>query len=193
MNMEKLESLGISKEHAEGVLRLYASVSSDQLATSDELSRVKAELSERDSQIEALKTFKGDSDALKGQVAELQKQNKEASLKHREELDRERKVYAIKQNLLNGETKPHDISIVLSQMNLDDVSIGENGDIRGLKEQHDRLLSSMPFLFVAATEAQHKGVNIRGKREDAKATEEKPKVDDGDFGKQMAMRNLKRL
>lgn len=191
MDREKLESLGISPEHIDSIISLYETASSGQSATSDELARAKAEIAERDSQIEAFKSFQGDSEALKTQVADLQKLNKEAGLKHKEEMELERKVYAIKQSLMNGDKKPYDVGIVLSQLDLSNVSLDDKGELKGLKEQHDLLYGSKPFLF--AVEAQHKGVNVKGKREETKLVDDKPKADDGDFGKQMAMRNLKRL
>lgn len=193
MDREKLESLGISPEHIDSIISLYETASSGQSATSDELARAKAEIAERDSQIEAFKSFQGDSEALKTQVADLQKLNKEAGLKHKEEMELERKVYAIKQSLMNGDKKPYDVGIVLSQLDLSNVSLDDKGELKGLKEQHDLLYGSKPFLFAQAVEAQHKGVNVKGKREETKPVDDKPKADDGDFGKQMAMRNLKRL
>lgn len=148
---EDLEKLKLSAEQIEQVLGL---AKADEL----ELKQAKDAVAERDSQIGKLKGLEGDATKFKEQVELLQKANKEAAEKHKTELSTERKRFAVKQHLLAGKSKPHDVDLALSQFNLEQISIADNGQVLGVKEQADKLLTDKPFLFVAEPKGQSQTV-----------------------------------
>lgn len=115
-----------------------------------ELKNTKTSLTERDTQITALKKFEGTAAELKTKVDELETANKEKDTQHKQELATERKRNAIRLSLLeDADGKPHDVDMVMGLFNLEQVTIDETtGKISsGFKEQRDSLHKDKTFLF----------------------------------------------
>lgn len=108
-----------------------------------ELKETKKSLTERDAQIETLKGFEGDNTALKAKVEELQGINKAASEKYTAEVTALRKKTALRDLLSDAQ----DADLVMSQLDMNTITVAEDGSITGAKEQVDALRQSKSFLF----------------------------------------------
>lgn len=184
MKKEDLEKLKLSAEQIEQVLGLSQ-------ADGLELKQAKDAVAERDSQIGKLKGLEGDATKFKEQVELLQKANKEAADKHKSELSTERKRFAVKQHLLAGKSKPHDVDLALSQFNLEQISLSENGQVLGVKEQADRLVTEKPFLFAAEPKGQTVvGMRVHPKSTDAQDGSSSTEPTHGSFGASIAAKTL---
>lgn len=150
MTEQELIELGLSKE-------LALKVSSASLKEIDEVKNsinnetlsLKKQISERESQITELKKFKGSNEDLQKKIEELENQNKITSTEFEKALGIERKKNAIRSCLLSDPSeKPHDIDLVIGMVDIDKVSVDENGKIvGGFKEQIDSVKKDKSFLF----------------------------------------------
>lgn len=151
-------ALGLTEEAANKVLGLHKAEIKDKFVPIErlnekitELKTEKDKVTERDNQIKDLSKFEGDKTALETKVKELEEANKTKDTEYNEKLTSERKQNAVKFELLNGENKPHDPSLVLGLLDLGKVEIAEDGTIKGgFKEQFDNLVKDKGFLFTAA-------------------------------------------
>jgi hypothetical protein len=109
------------------------------------IENLKAQISERDKQIEGLKTFKGNLDELNSKIEELKRENAEKSKKFDEEIKTERLKNAVKLELAG---KVHDPDLMFSQLDMNKITTAENGEISGLTEQLESLKETKSFLFV---------------------------------------------
>lgn len=113
MKKEDFLKLGVEEELA-GKL---AEASADELKgfipktrfdeVNNELKAVKETISERDKQLEELKKSSGDNEALKKQIADLQKANKEASAAHEAEMQKLKIDSAVDRALIEAKAKKH--------------------------------------------------------------------------------------
>jgi TolA-binding protein len=153
MTEQELIELGLSKE-----LALKVSSASlkeiDEVKSSinNEILSLKKQITERESQITELKKFKGSNEDLQKKIEELENQNKITSTEFEKALGIERKKNAIRSCLLSDPSeKPHDIDLVIGMVDIDKVSVDENGKIvGGFKEQLDTIKKEKAFLFQKA-------------------------------------------
>lgn len=193
MNKEELIKIGLSPEQAAAVIQLAKPLADAQArldAVNQELVQAKATISERDKQIDGLKTANSDSKALQKQIAELQAANTEAENKYKAELLASRKSYAVKQALLEAEQKPQNVKIVMDQIDMDKVFIDDNGNLTGFQEQQSRLLKDAPYLFkTESSQPQVKnGFNVHGAgaQPQPNTNEQKPGIANAEFGRKLA-------
>ncbi len=193
MNKEELIKIGLSPEQAAAVIQLAKPLADAQArldAVNQELVQAKATISERDKQIDGLKTANSDSKALQKQIAELQAANAEAENKYKAELLASRKSYAVKQALLEAEQKPQNVKIVMDQIDMDKVFIDDNGNLTGFQEQQSRLLKDAPYLFkTESAQPQVKNgftVHGAGAQPQLPQNEQKPGIANADFGRKLA-------
>lgn len=193
MNKEELIKIGLSPEQAAAVIQLAKPLADAQArldAVNQELVQAKATISERDKQIDGLKTANSDSKALQKQIAELQAANTEAENKYKAELLASRKSYAVKQALLEAEQKPQNVKIVMDQIDMDKVFIDDNGNLTGFQEQQSRLLKDAPYLFkTESAQPQVKNgftVHGAGAQPQLPQSEQKPAIANADFGRKLA-------
>ena len=153
MTEQELIELGLSKE-------LALKVSSASLKEIDEVKNsfnnetlsLKKQISERESQITELKKFKGSHEDLQKKIEELENENKVKSAEFEKALLIERKNNAIRSSLISDPLgKPHDVDLVIGMVDIDKVSVDENGKIvGGFKEQLDTIKKEKAFLFQKA-------------------------------------------
>lgn len=198
MMKEQLLKLGLSEEHAKAVLELIskgADPKSDAQAL--EITKLKEAVSQRDAQIASLKSFEGSANTLKEQVESLQKQNAEDAKRYKAELLEEQKRFAVKQALLSGDRKPHDVDLAMAQFDLTSISIDEKGKAIGIKEQQEQLLAKKAFLFAEAKNDASaapiiQGLNVHPKSNEAAKTGAATQ-DFSSIGKSVAARSLSLL
>ena len=151
-------AMGLSEEQANKVLGLHKDAIKDKFVPKErfdeknnELKAEKDKVTDRDNQIKDLSKFEGDKTALEAKIKDLTEENKTKETEYNEKLTSERKQNAVKFELLNGENKPHDPSLVLGLLDLTKVNINEDGTIKdGFKEQFETLVKDKGFLFTTA-------------------------------------------
>lgn len=112
----------------------------------EEKKTLKTTVAERDKQLETLKNSKGDTEALKAQIKQLQTENNQAKEKYEDQMKNLKLTTAIQ--LAIGDSA-QDVGIVSGLFDRDKLILGEDGKVTGLDEQLKALKESKPFLFKA--------------------------------------------
>ena len=156
MKKEQLLKEGFTEEQATKILDMYLDAIKNKYVPNhrfnelnEELKSAKEQLSDRDTQIKALKKFEGDATALQEKIKELEKTNADKAAEYEAKMTSERKRNAVRMALLEDENgKPFDSDLVLGMLNLDNIVLDEAGKITsGFKEQNDNLRKNKSFLF----------------------------------------------
>lgn len=153
MNEQELLELGVAKEVAAKVASAsIKELESVRTQVSSELTKLKTQVTERDGQITELKKFKGSQEELQKKIEELENENQVKSTEFEKALLIERKNNAIRSSLISDSLgKPHDADLVIGMVDIDKVSVDQNGKIvGGFKEQIDTIKKEKAFLFQKA-------------------------------------------
>lgn len=124
---------------------------------SKERDEYKQKLEERGKELDQLKQNAGDNTALKKQIEEMQETNKkqleeltnQSKQKETEwetKLKTETKRNKIMQEIITQGLTPHDMGLLMSQIDVNKVEINDNGMI-GLKDQLENIKTTKGFLF----------------------------------------------
>lgn len=145
MTKEELKALGLTDDQADKVIKGYEGYVPK--ARFDEVNEAKKQaeknVSERDKQLEDLKKEKGDADALKSKISELQKQNDDAKKEYDQKIAELQMDAAIKSAITNAQ----DIELVAKCIDRSKLVMGADGKVSGLTEQVDALKKDKAFLF----------------------------------------------
>lgn len=155
MKRSELEALGLTKEQADAVIKINGddienakSVSSAELKNiQTEVDSLKNQVKERDTQLETLKGSAGDNEALKQQIADLQKANTDAAAAHESEMTKLKVDFAVEKALTGANAK--NIKAVKALLDLEDAKLDKEGNVKGLAEQIEKLTKGedTKFLF----------------------------------------------
>lgn len=118
----------------------------------NELKAVKGTISERDKQLEELKKSSGDNEALKAQIADLQKANKEASAVHEAEMQKLRLDNAIDASLLKAGAK--NSKAVRALFDESKFKLNAEGEVEGLADALKAVQESDSYLFESQKQAK---------------------------------------
>ncbi len=165
MRKEDFTALGID----EGTAEKCAKASAEELkgfipkARFDEVNSEKksleAAVSERDKQLEGLKSSAGNVDELKKQIETLQAQNKEQTEKHAAEINALKVDNAVESALNGVKAKNHKAVKALLSDILAGATLGEDGTVKGLSDKLKEVQKSDPYLFESApAKPKFKGV-----------------------------------
>ena len=157
MTRKQLEDLGLSKEQADAIMKINGddienakSVSAAEIKNMQtEVEGLKGQVKERDTQLETLKAAAGDNEALKTQIANLQKANADAVSAHESEMTQLKVDFAVEKALTGAKAK--NIKAVKALLDLEGAKLDKEGNVKGLQEQIDKLVAdeSTKFLFDA--------------------------------------------
>ncbi len=111
-------------------------------------------VAERDKQLETLKGSTGDIDAMKQQIADLQKQNKADKDAYDAEVARIRLDNAVESALTKARAKNNVAAKALLEAFLKDAKLGEDGTVKGLDEAIEGLRKSEATSFLFETPNQ---------------------------------------
>ena len=164
MKKEDLIKLGLSEEHAQAVADKWADEHKEFIPKSrfDEINKDKkhyeSEVKRLDTELTEIKKSTDDIDEFKSKVADLQNDLEKQGNKHKAEL----KQVKVENAIATAGAKR--VKSVLSELDLDKISVGEDGELIGLKEQIDGLKSGeeTSFLFEAEKPLQLRGANPQG-------------------------------
>ena len=140
MKRSFLEELGIEKETIDKIMaengndieKAKGSLADVQKERDD----LKAQVSERDNQLEELKKASGNADELKAQIEQLQKDNHNIKVNA-----------AIEKALTSAKAK--NIKAVKALLSLDEAELSDDGSIKGLTEQIEAVKKDNDYLFEA--------------------------------------------
>jgi len=150
MTEQELLELGVAKEVAAKVAAASTKeLESVRTQVSSEVTSLKTQVTERDGQITELKRFKGSQEELQKKITDLESENKTKSTEFQKALSTERKKNAVRSALLSDPAgKPFDADLVIQMVDLEKVSVDENGKIvGGFKEQAETVRKDKAFLF----------------------------------------------
>lgn len=163
MKKEEFVKLGIDEETA----KKLETASLEELkgyipkARFDEVNNEKKKLEldvrDRDGQLETLKNSTGDVDAMKQQIADLQKANKDAADAHAAEI-KQLKIDSALDIALGDAKAKNKIAVKALLKDMDKAELADDGTIKGLAEQIEALQKSDSYLFDAKdSKKQFKG------------------------------------
>lgn len=165
MKRTELEALGMNKEQIDAVMKINGddienakSASAAEIKNlQTEVSGLKNQVTERDTQLETLKGSAGDNEALKQQIADLQKANTDAANAHESEMTRLKIDFAVEKALTGAKAK--NIKAVRALLDLEDAKLDKDGNVKGLQEQIKKLTTAddTKFLFDEAGQQTFKG------------------------------------
>ena len=116
----------------------------------NEKKKLELDVRDRDGQLEKLKNSSGDIDALKAEIAELQKTNKAKDDEHKAEIKQLKIDNAIDAALTSANAK-NKVAVKALLKDLDKAELDEDGSIKGLSDQIKALQKSDSYLFNAST------------------------------------------
>ena len=163
MKKDDLIKLGLDEETAERV----AAASTEELkgfipkARFDEVNTAKnhaeEQVKERDKQIEGLKAASGDAESLKKQIETLQAANKQKDSEHAAEIKRLKIDAAVDAALTAAKAK--NLKAARALLELDKAELSDDGTVKGLAEQIDKLKAGddTKFMFDASGKPKLKG------------------------------------
>ena len=157
MTRQELEDLGLDKEQADKVLSINkADVEDAGKEVQTENANLKKQVKERDKQLEDLKASAGDNEELKKQIKQLQEDNKTQAAAHEKELTQLKVDTAVDKALTESGAK--NIKAARALLNLDDAALSDDGLVKGLSEQIDKLKADdgSKFLFSEPEQPQTK-------------------------------------
>lgn len=155
MTRKELEDLGLSKEQVDAVIKINgADIENAKSASAAEIknlqtevSGLKTQVSDRDKQLETLKTTAGDNEALTKQIADLQAENTKTKEAHESEMTQLKVEFAVEKALTGANAK--NVKAVKALLDLTDAKLDKEGNVKGLQEQIEKLVAdeSTKFLF----------------------------------------------
>lgn len=162
MTRKELEDLGLSKEQVDSVIKINGTdIENAKTASTAEIKNLqtentglKTQISDRDKQLETLKASTGDAEAMKTQIADLQKANTDATATHESEMTQLKVDFAVEKALTGANAK--NIKAVKALLDLTDSKLDKDGNVKGLQEQIDKLTADegTKFLFNATQTKQ---------------------------------------
>lgn len=162
MKRTELEALGMTKEQIDAVMKINGDdIENAKAGSAAEITNLKAEnetlskqVKDRDKQIDTLKASAGDNEELKKQIETLQADNKAKDEAHAKELTQLKIDAAVEKALTDGGAK--NIKAVKALLDLTDAKLGDDGTVKGLAEQIQKLQADegSKFLFNVTEQPQ---------------------------------------
>ena len=149
MKRKLLEDMGLTKEQVDKILdensqdigkaKGDADAVQAKLTTAEsEITTLKSQVVERDGQLETLKKSTGDVESMKKQIETLQTENKTKDETHAAEMKRLKVDAAV--DVAISDAKGLNVKAIKALLNeLDKAEFGDDGKIKGLKEQLETL------------------------------------------------------
>lgn len=153
MKREFLKSLELSDEVIDKIMTENGndinSLKAKQTELETQLKDYKAQVSDRDKQLEELKKSAGDSESLKAQIDKLQEENKKAADDYEAKITQMGIENAVTLSLTNAKAK--NVKAVKALLNLENAQLDDDGTIKGLDKQIAKLKESDAYLFDGET------------------------------------------
>ena len=160
MTRKQLEELGLTKEQADKIMEINGGDIENAKGNFEErikaLESEKGELSnqitDRDGQLETLRKSAGDNESLTRQIAELQNANKTAKEEYEARINQMNIDFAVQKALTGAKAK--NVKAVMALLDLTDAKLNEDGTVKGLSEQIEKLTKAEDSKFLFDTESK---------------------------------------
>lgn len=150
MKRKFLEDMGLTKEQVDSILdensQDIGKAKGDLDTANQEITSLREQIVDRDSQLETLKNSTGDVEALREQIATLQADNKTKDETHAAEI-KQLKIDSAVLTALTGAKAKNNAAVKALLKDLDKAEFAEDGTIKGLAEQIESLQQSDAYLF----------------------------------------------
>lgn len=161
MQREFLQNLGLSDEQVQAVLTQYGKSTNEikgKLAQAEEqATALQRQIGDRDKQLKKLEKTAGDNQELAQEIDKLRKENEQRSKDFQVKIAEQAKDFAIGNALRDAGAK--NIKATRALLDMDKVSVGEDGQLFGIAEQLDELQKTDAYLF-AQKQEEKKPVNL---------------------------------
>lgn len=163
MKKEEFIELGVSEELAKKCMELTEKEYKDYIPYTrfkevvDEKNNLREVVSERDKQLDKLKTSTKDFDSLKEQIIKLQEENKEKEIKYKEDFTKLKVDSAIDIAITNAKGKNK--KAIKALLDIENIKIDENGEVTGISKQIDKLIKTEDSSFLFGEKTVVKGVS----------------------------------
>lgn len=160
MTRKQLEELGLTKEQADKVIEINGGDIENAKGELKEkvktLEKDKEELSkqiiDRDGQLDTLKSSAGDNEELTKQIAALQTANQTAKDDYEKQMNQMKVDFAVEKALTGAKAK--NVKAVMALLDLTDAKLNEDGTVKGLSEQIEKLTKAEDSKFLFDTESK---------------------------------------
>ena len=156
MKKDFLAQLGLNEEQAQAVLVQYGKdvtsikASNEQLQTQvDELT---TQVGDRDKQLKKLEKAAGDNVELQKEIADLREKNEKQANEWQTKISEQSKNFSISNALRDAGAK--NVKAVTALLDMDKVSVDDNGNLIGLSDQVKALQETDAYLFAQKQEEQ---------------------------------------
>lgn len=156
MKKDFLAQLGLNEEQAQAVLVQYGKdvtsikASNEQLQTQvDELT---TQVGDRDKQLKKLEKAAGDNAELQKEIADLREKNEKQANEWQTKISEQSKNFSISNALRDAGAK--NVKAVTALLDMDKVSVDDNGNLIGLSDQVKALQETDAYLFAQKQEEQ---------------------------------------
>ena len=154
MQREFLQNLGLSDEQVQAVLTQYGKSTNEikgKLAQAEEqVTDLQNQISDRDKQLKKLEKTAGDDQELAQEIDKLRKENEQRSKDFQVKITKQAKDFAISNALKDAGAK--NTKATLALLDMDKVSVDEDGQLFGLSEQLEKLQKTDAYLFTPKQE-----------------------------------------
>lgn len=161
MKRTELEAMGLTKEQVDNIMKINGEdIENAKSSSKSEMENLKVEnatlttqVKERDSQIDQLKKSAGDNAELQKQIETLQADNKAKDEAHAKELTRLKLDTAVEKALTDGGAK--NVKAVKALLDLSDAKLSDDGTVKGLADQIQKLQTGDDTKFLFAEKQQN--------------------------------------
>lgn len=149
MQREFLQNLGLSDDQVQAVLTQHGKSTNEikgKLAQAEEqVADLQNQIGDRDKQLKKLEKTVGDNQELAQEIDKLRKENEQTAKDYQSKITKQAKDFAITNALKDAGAK--NTKAVLALLDLDKVSVDEDGQLFGIFEQLEELQKTDAYLF----------------------------------------------
>lgn len=149
MERKDLIDLGIENETVDKIMEMHGKTVNPLKQTNEslkaEVDSYKEQVTDRDNQLEEIKSKVGDTDALNATIASLKQANKDKDDAHQAKMKKVQLDYEV--TLALNKANARNEKAVKALLDLDTVKINEEGQLIGLSEQLSNLQETDSYLF----------------------------------------------
>lgn len=154
MQREFLQNLGLSDEQVQAVLIQHGKSTNEikgKLAQAEEqVADLQNQIGDRDKQLKKLEKATGDNQELAQEIDKLRKENEQRSKDFQVKIAEQAKDFAIGNALRDAGAK--NVKATRALLDMDKVSVGEDGQLSGLSDQLEELQKTDAYLFTPKQE-----------------------------------------
>lgn len=154
MQREFLQNLGLSDEQVQAVLVQHGKSTNEikgKLAQAEEqVADLQNQIGDRDKQLKKLEKATGDNQELAQEIDKLRKENEQAAKDYQSKIAKQAKDFAISNALKDAGAK--NTKATLALLDMDKVSVDEEGQLSGLSDQLEELQKTDAYLFTPKQE-----------------------------------------